>query len=127
LYNISNKKNGSDYMEVKEESQAVKVKKRYDQTTAATFNLYIIVISIMASMASIGMGFYKMFVYRNSDSDSEYFVSSDFNKNAYVGGDAYNYIINGTYTTAYFVLGLTFMLLACALMIIHTLKNQKEI
>jgi hypothetical protein len=30
------------------------------------------------------------------------------NVNAYVGGDAYNYIINGTYATAFFVLSMGF-------------------
>lgn len=37
--------------------------------------------------------------YHNSDS---YFSVSE---NAYVGGDAYNYIINGTYFTGYSVIG----------------------
>lgn len=44
-------------------------------------------------------GYDKMTNYTNSDS---YYVK---NHNAYVGGDAYNYIINGTYSTAFFVLG----------------------
>lgn len=44
-------------------------------------------------------GYDKMMNYTNSDS---YYID---NHNAYVGGDAYNYIINGTYATAFFVLG----------------------
>lgn len=47
--------------------------------------------------------FYKGYnvknVYRNSDT---YYSS---NRNAYVGGDAYNYIINGTYFAGYMALG----------------------
>lgn len=31
-------------------------------------------------------------------------------KNAYVGGDAYNYIINGTHATAFFVLAVGFLI-----------------
>ena len=44
-----------------------------------------------------GIGFYKCFVYDSG----EYGVPI----NAYVGGDAYNFIINGTYFTAYAVIG----------------------
>ena len=39
--------------------------------------------------------------------------------NAYVGGDAYNYIINGTHATAFFVLTTMFVLAAIGLLIIH--------
>jgi hypothetical protein len=35
---------------------------------------------------------------------------SSLNRNAYVGGDAYNYIINGTYFTGYSVIGCGCML-----------------
>ena len=52
----------------------------------------------VGAVVSLVMGFYKMFVYENPES---YFLDS---KNAYVGGDSYNYIINGTYATGYFVL-----------------------
>lgn len=51
--------------------------------------------------------FYKGYnvknVYRNSDT---YYSS---NRNAYVGGDAYNYIINGTYFAGYMALGSAYM------------------
>ena len=44
--------------------------------------------------------------YKGYDKITNYYNSdySMLNKNAYVGGDAYNYIINGTYAAAYFVL-----------------------
>lgn len=45
-----------------------------------------------------GIGFFHMFFYENSDT---YYST---NVNAYVGGDAYNYIINATRATAYFVI-----------------------
>ena len=42
--------------------------------------------------------------YSNVGFDKINHYSNDLiHKNAYVGGDAYNYIINGTYTIAYFV------------------------
>lgn len=48
----------------------------------------------------------KMVNYHSSE------LYSSLNKNAYVGGDAYDYIINGTYATSYFVLALLFAVLA---------------
>lgn len=48
-------------------------------------------------------GFNKMFRYDDSSWDPV---------NAYVGGDAYNFIINGTYATAYFVLAAGCMIAA---------------
>lgn len=52
----------------------------------------------IAALGSLGMGFYKMFAYENSE------YSFGTKTNVYVGGDAYNYIINGTYATGFFVL-----------------------
>ena len=46
-------------------------------------------------------GYDKMTNYDNSDYSYE---------NAYVGGDAYNYIINGTHATAFFVLAIGFLI-----------------
>ena len=47
----------------------------------------------------VSLGFYKKNVYENG----EYSWSQQ--KNAYVGGDAYNYIINANYFTGYIDLG----------------------
>lgn len=52
------------------------------------------------------VGFHKILVYYNSEN---YPI---LNKNAYVGGDAYNYIINGTYFTGYCVLSGTMLICA---------------
>lgn len=55
-------------------------------------------ISFAMSLVTLCLGFDKMLVYDSGDSyPFEY-------HNAYVGGDAYNYIINGNYATAFFVL-----------------------
>lgn len=55
------------------------------------------------------MGFYKKLAYSNPDND--YSVSDDY-VNSYVGGDAYNYIINGTYFMAYAVMGIGSLVIA---------------
>ena len=44
--------------------------------------------------------------------------------NAYVGGDAYNYIINGTHATAFFVLTTMFAMMAIGLLIIHYISKK---
>ncbi|GGD22490.1 hypothetical protein [Pontibacillus salipaludis] len=48
------------------------------------------------------LGFDKLTQYNNPNSDELFSVDGEA-VNAYVGGDAYNYIINGTRATAYFV------------------------
>jgi hypothetical protein len=51
--------------------------------------------------------------YKGYDKMTNYYNSENYpilNENAYVGGDAYNYIINGTYATGFFVLGSGFLL-----------------
>ncbi len=53
----------------------------------------------VGSLISIFFGFYKLFVYENNGNSP--FLE---NKNAYVGGDAYNLIINAGQATAYFTL-----------------------
>lgn len=66
-----------------------------------------IVISICFYILSAIMlfkGYDKMTNYYNSD------IIFSRNQNAYVGGDAYNYIINGTYATGFFVLSMGFLL-----------------
>ena len=44
----------------------------------------------------------SIFLYQGYDKMTGY--DRYYYRNAYVGGDAYNYIINGTYATSYFVL-----------------------
>lgn len=56
-------------------------------------------ILIIVSISCINKGFDCKDNYYNSE---EYSI---LNQNAYVGGDAYNFIINGTYFTGYSVLG----------------------
>ena len=53
-----------------------------------------------------GIFFYKGWRVKNNYRNSDSYLQSE---NAYVGGDAYNYIINGTYFTGYMVLGTSCM------------------
>lgn len=57
------------------------------------------IILVVLAMICIGMGFNKMLNYKNSDTYQYKSV------NAYVGGDAYNYMINASYFTGYVSLG----------------------
>ena len=73
------------------------------------------------------------FLYQGRDKMVNYYSSeySSFTKNAYVGGDAYNYIINGTYATSFFVLAVGFMItatlfLAISIYIRIKLNNNKQ-
>lgn len=61
---------------------------------------------------------------------SNYYSSENYpslNVNAYVGGDAYNYIINGTYATAFFVLTAMFLLSSIGLMILHYIAENQTV
>ena len=92
------------------------------QNTTQPYNAFS-TMGFMAAIISVIMGFYKMFAYENYD-DEDYFSDYEDNVNAYVGGDAYNYIINGTYTTSYFVLALVFTVFACTMLILKEIKNK---
>ena len=68
--------------------------------------LVLTVLMIIMGIQKISVGYEKKNEYYNSD------TYSSLNKNAYVGGDAYNYIINGTYFTAYMIQGMGFLIIA---------------
>lgn len=89
-----------------------------------------IVILSIAFIAFLIAGFNKLHVYENPSSDDEYAFLSDEEaeaKNAYVGGDAYNYIINAGQATAYFVLAGFSLLSAIALgILVELVRRRKE-
>ena len=61
-------------------------------------------IVVAAILVIIGSVFY----YRGFDKKNNYLNSADYsdlNQNAYVGGDAYNYIINSEYFVGYITIG----------------------
>lgn len=72
-----------------------------------------VISSFILAFIFVCIGFYKLFVYSNSDLGDPI--------NAYVGGDAYNYIINSNLGIAYFVLSLIFVVLGCTFLICNHL------
>lgn len=68
------------------------------------------------------IGFYKLWVYESPE-DSIY--GSSIGVNAVVGGDAYNFMINATTAVAYFVVALIFVVIASALLITKSIKDNK--
>ena len=82
--------------------------------------------SIWSSMATISLLCGCFTMYKGIDKMTRYANGDYVQINAYVGGDAYNYIINGTYATAFFVLTAMFVLSAIGLMILHYVSITKE-
>lgn len=74
------------------------------------------IVSYIISTVYIGLGFHKMLAYNNGESYPYKLV------NAYVGGDAYNYIINSNLATAYFVLALIFVLLGSTVAVVMAIR-----
>ena len=70
------------------------------------------IISLIICALNIYMGIYKTSVYENDT-----FIK----KNAYVGGDAYNFIINSNYATGYFTLATIFAIFSIGCIIIYYL------
>lgn len=86
------------------------------------YQIYIIasIVLLILSIVCIAMGFDKMLNYHNS----EYYTSSD--RNAYVGGDAYNYIINASYFSGYVSLG-GCLLIASTILGVEGMKEKNEL
>lgn len=73
-------------------------------------------------MIFFGKGYNVKNNYYNSE------LSETLNKNAYVGGDAYNYIINGTYFTGYAIIGVGCLLsgiILIGIIVIVTIKIKE--
>ena len=68
------------------------------------FFMALAVCFYFVSAIMLYKGYDKMTNYHN------YEYSTSLNENAYVGGDAYNYIINGNYATGFFVLSMGFLM-----------------
>lgn len=76
-------------------------------------------ISYALSAIFIAMGFYKMFSYSNPESIYRKHI------NVYVGGDAYNYIINSNYATGYFVLAVFCAVIGMTFVVSYFLSSKK--
>lgn len=73
---------------------------------SAIKNAFLIIATIFYIVSAVMLykGYDKMTNYYNSE------YSTSNNVNAYVGGDAYNYIINGNYASGFFILSMGFMI-----------------
>lgn len=77
-------------------------------------------IAFIISVVALGFGLDKMLNYNSGESyPYEY-------HNAYVGGDAYNYIINGNYATGLFVLSTMFALMGIGFIILYYLSKMAD-
>lgn len=65
-------------------------------------------------------------LYKGIDKMTNYYNGDYRHVNVYVNGDAYNYIINGTYATAFFVLTAICILTSIGMMIIHYIKRSSK-
>jgi len=99
------------------------------QTIKKTGGVMYIISAFLYLVSSIfvGIGFNKLFVYENSELFDEA-KNIDELKNVYVGGDAYNYIINANYANAYFMLGIGIAIIAtiflCTKLFLEQQKSQ---
>lgn len=76
--------------------------------------------AFIASAVILGVGLDKMFNY-----DSGEFYPYEYH-NAYVGGDAYNYIINSNYATGFFVLATMFALMGIGFIVLYYLSKLAD-
>ena len=74
-------------------------------------------IAFIISAISLSLGLDKMFNY-----DSGEYYPYEYHS-AYVGGDAYNYIINGNYATGFFVLATMFALMGMGFIVLYYLSK----
>lgn len=78
-------------------------------------------IMFIVSSVMVCLGYDKLSNYYNNE------TYSSLNNNAYVGGDAYNYIINSTRSTSFFVLATMFALVGVGFIIIGYLDKISNI
>lgn len=77
-------------------------------------------IAFIVSAIVLGFGLDKMFNY-----DSGEFYPYEYH-NAYVGGDAYNYIINSNYASGFFVLATMFALMGIGFIVLYYLSKMAD-
>ena len=81
---------------------------------------FLSIISFVISLIVLGLGLDKMLNY-----DSGELFPYEYH-NAYVGGDAYNYIINSNYATGFFVLATMFSLVGIGFIILYYLSKISD-
>ena len=96
-----------------------------EMVSTKKFLFVVALIFYLIAGAMLYKGYDKVTNYYNSE------YSTANNVNAYVGGDAYTYIINGNYSTGFFVLSMGFMnvgsiFLSSALILGHISKSSPQ-
>ncbi|HEY8890510.1 MAG TPA: hypothetical protein VIM70_09675 [Clostridium sp.] len=91
-----------------------------DESKQAVWNVLSGVMFFVSSIM-VYIGYDKLTNYYSSE------TLSSLNKNSYVGGDAYNYIINGTRSTSFFVLATMFAMVGVGFIIIGYLDKISNI
>ena len=97
------------------------------------FLVFVGIIFIISSV--IAFSFCSKYADQSFDKYTRYYQSDSFpslNKNVYVGGDAYNYIINGTYFTALAIYAVGFgiagvLFLAFGVLIIEIALSHEKV
>ena len=101
-------------------------KNRVKKIKSSNNSIRIFITIIM--LVSFALG--TLFLMEGFNVKNNYYSSSDYpnlNVNAYVGGDAYNYIINGTYFSGYMSISGAFYVVAAILFLsIIILSKYKE-
>ena len=101
--------------DVEKNIPGVNTKERFQTQSGGAGLLVFGILFFIAAGYFLFQAYDKMTNYRNTDFSSV---------NAYVGGDAYNYIINGTYSTTYAVIALVFIVCAFGCLILREIKRK---
>ncbi|WDV46870.1 hypothetical protein PV797_04020 [Clostridiaceae bacterium M8S5] len=87
-----------------------------DTSSPSGFFVFTVIMGFVMFIVS------AVFLHKGHDKMCNY-STGYFKQNAYVGGDAYNYIINSNYSTSFFVLATLFALLGVGIIIIGYLHR----
>ena len=79
-------------------------------------------LSYFIGVIFAAIGFHKLWFYKNYEST----FLMDENVNSYVGGDAYNYIINAGKANAYFTLALICVVIGSIALFLEKLKEHQQ-
>lgn len=81
----------------------------------------IVLVSYSVAFLFGWVGLHKLWVYTPVEEDIYGDITGGVN--AVVGGDAFNYIINGTHAISYILLALIFVIIRSTIMVVSTLKK----
>lgn len=95
------------------ERSAREVRRRNSAPESYSGHTLLATLFFISAAICSANGFHKYFYYKNSDYTPV---------NAYVGGDAYNYIINSNYMCAFFVFALVNVVLGIGILILRQMK-----